>query len=61
MLYIFNGLLDRDNMPNDKARNYVTKILTYDINEYFGLVSTTENGEFYRLNIKNAGYFRQFY
>ena len=69
--YIFAGLLEREQMPNDKARIYATRMLSEDINEYYGLVSTSQNkdgefhpllsGEVYRLNIRNTKYSREFY
>jgi hypothetical protein len=69
--YIFNGLLNRKDMTSDDARNYATRMLIEDINEYYGLVSTTinENGVFhplirsevYRLDIQNKKYEKAFF
>jgi len=54
--YIFNGILRRSNMPNDSVRNYATKMLTEDINEYYGLVSVSlnKNGIFHPLLSSNV-------
>jgi hypothetical protein len=69
--YVFQGVLDRENIQNEKASAYLTRTLIEDINEYYGVVSTTQNkdGEFhpllgtaiYRLNIKNESYSNSFY
>ncbi len=49
--YIFSGLLTLENMASDDARNYAKRSLIDDINEYYGLVSTSlnENGAFHPL------------
>ena len=69
--FIFNGILDRRNMPNDNARQYMTKMLTEDINEYYGLLSVELNNDgvfhplisndVYLLNIRNEIYSQSFY
>ena len=69
--FIFNGLLDRENMPNESAKNYATKMLSEDINEYYGLVSVSLNedgvfhpllsNEVYLLNINNSEYEQRLY
>lgn len=48
---ILHGILDRKTMPNDTARAYVSKMLVEDINEYYGLASTSldDNGVFHPL------------
>jgi hypothetical protein len=53
-------------MPSDNARQYATKMLTEDINEYYGLPSVELNYEgvfhplisndVYLLNIRNEVY-----
>lgn len=63
--FIFKGLLDRVNMPSEAAKSYATKMLTGDINEYYGLVSISLNeegvfhpllsNEVYRLKIEHSG------
>ncbi len=69
--YIFNGLLERSNMPSKSAETYATKMLTDDINEYYGLVSVSlnDNGIFhplisndvYVLNIHNPRHEKSLY
>ncbi|WP_444936246.1 hypothetical protein ACJJIW_20785 [Microbulbifer sp. JMSA004] len=41
--YIFNGLLNKQLMPDEDARGYASKILIEDINEYYGLLSSSLN------------------
>ena len=62
--FIFNGILDRKNMVNDSARSFSTKMIVEDINEYYGLASTSINkegvfhplikGPVFKLNIENV-------
>ena len=69
--FIFNGLLDRENMPSEAAKNYATKIITEDINEYYGLVSVSLNeegvfhpllsNELYLLKIRNSKFQKRLY
>lgn len=60
--FIFHGLIDKDRMPSDKVRNYAHQTIFEDINEYYGLLSTSTNekgdfhplisGDIHKLNIK---------
>ena len=69
--FIFNGLLDRANMPSEAAKGYATKMLTEDINEYYGLVSVSLNeegafhpllsNEVYLLNINHSEHEQRLY
>lgn len=69
--FIFNGLLDRENMPSEAAKSYATKMLTEDINEYYGLVSVSLNkegvfhpllsNEVYMLKIQHSQYEQRLY
>lgn len=69
--YVFNGLIDLEKMPNDDSRHYAKRMLIEDINEYYGLISTSSNkdGEFhpllsggvYQLNITCEKYSKSFY
>ena len=40
---VFNGFLAKEHVPNERAWNYLTKVIIEDINEYFGLVSLALN------------------
>ncbi|HCB40397.1 hypothetical protein [Ketobacter sp. GenoA1] len=48
---VFNGFLAKEHVPNERAWNYLTKVIIEDINEYFGLVSLAlnEDGIFHPL------------
>lgn len=38
---IFNGFLNRNKIQNEKVRSYMSGIIIEDINEYYGLASTS--------------------
>jgi hypothetical protein len=69
--FIFNGILERESMPNQAAKEYAERMLTEDINEYYGLVSVSLNEEgvfhpllsnnVYTLNIQNKNHERALY
>ena len=69
--FIFNGVLDRSTMVSEEARKYTTKMLIEDINEYYGLLSTSLNvngvfhpllrNEIFSLNIRNIKHERALY
>ncbi|PIE41012.1 MAG: hypothetical protein CSA49_05610 [Gammaproteobacteria bacterium] len=48
---IFNGILAKKRISDERIISYLSKVLIEDINEYFGLVSTTlnEDGLFHPL------------
>ena len=68
---VFRGVLDLNNLPNDNTRNYAKKMIFEDINEFYGLFSTSqdENGVFhplvtgpvYSLDIVNKNHVAAFY
>ncbi|GAB1264785.1 hypothetical protein [Aurantivibrio infirmus] len=69
--FIFNGLLNRDCISNEATRKNITQLLTEDINECYGLLSTELNrkgvfhplisGNVHRLNISRKGFSQEFY
>lgn len=69
--FIFNGALDRSLMHDSRQKDYVTKMVSYDINEFYGVMSTSMNpsGEFHpllakdvhSLDIRCASHAREFY
>ena len=64
--FVFNGLLNRERIPSEVARKNITQLLTEDINEYYGLLSTGLNkdgafhplisGSVYRLFVNRTGF-----
>jgi len=69
--YIFNGLLDFKRMDSDDEIRYSKKIILEDINEYYGLLSTSLNedgafhplisGDVFQLDIRNSRYAKSFF
>lgn len=70
-LAIFNGCISSNSMPSSQAYEYARRVITDDINEYYGLVSTGLNkkgvihplisGPVYKLDISNKDISKSLY